>query len=270
MSTSSRRVLAVTVAAIIAVLTGITAGLLSAQDVCRKPATSQATTAAPGASPSAQAGVAQTESQAQVTAAGCQTEQFRAMPALAAVGGALLAGVLVLLLVGLAGRSTAETASLDGGRAARAPTARPGPETSQPAADARTAAQQRRIEADRQTLVRACIYVRDRVTSKALADRLGAALHDVGVSTLEPAGERFDPSHHEAGSAAPSDDPDKVGRIAAVEVPGYSDRGRILRAPVVTVYQAAGARASEPGRPGQGRPGEPTERRPRHAEREDR
>ena len=36
-------------------------------------------------------------------------------------------------------------------------------------------------DADRRALVQACIYVRDRVTSKALGDRLGAALQEAGV-----------------------------------------------------------------------------------------
>jgi hypothetical protein len=97
-----------------------------------------------------------------------------------------------------------------------------------------------RADADRGTLIQAVIYVRDRVTSKALADRLGTALRDAGVDTLEPTGVRFDPAHHEAGGSAPSDDPAKIGSIAAVEVPGYADRGgRILRPPVVTVYQGS-------------------------------
>src|SRR5262249_25865368 len=95
-------------------------------------------------------------------------------------------------------------------------------------------------EADRAALIRACIYVRDRTTSRALADRLGTALRDAGVRTVEPAGARFDPAQHEAGGAAPSGDPAKIGTIAAVEVPGYADRdGRLLRVPVVTVFQAA-------------------------------
>jgi molecular chaperone GrpE (heat shock protein) len=68
---------------------------------------------------------------------------------------------------------------------------------------------------------------------------LGTALHDAGVRTVEPAGARFDPAQHEAGGAAPSGDPAKVGTIAAVEVAGYTDRdGRLLRVPVVTVYRA--------------------------------
>jgi molecular chaperone GrpE (heat shock protein) len=54
---------------------------------------------------------------------------------------------------------------------------------------------------------------------------------------VEPTGERFDPSHHEAGGALPTTDDDLVGKIAAVEAPGYADRGVLLRPPVVTVYQ---------------------------------
>jgi GrpE len=77
------------------------------------------------------------------------------------------------------------------------------------------------------------------VTSRALADRLAAALRDAGVNVVEPVGERFDPARHEAGGATPTKDPTQTGTIAAVEVPGYVDRsGRVLRAPVVTVYQA--------------------------------
>jgi hypothetical protein len=100
------------------------------------------------------------------------------------------------------------------------------------------------LAADRAALVRACIYVRDRVSSRALADRLGEALQEAGISTDEPAGDRFDPARHEAGSATPAEDPEQVGTVAAVEVPGYTDRGgRVLRAPIVTVYQAG---ASQP------------------------
>jgi hypothetical protein len=89
--------------------------------------------------------------------------------------------------------------------------------------------------------VRACIYVRDRVTSRALADRLAAALRDAGVTVVEPVGDRFDPARHEAGGATPSSDPSMTVTIAAVYVPGYVDRtGRVLRPPVVTVYQAGG------------------------------
>ncbi len=90
---------------------------------------------------------------------------------------------------------------------------------------------------DRSNLVQICIYMRDRVTSTALASRLDQALAQVGVRTVEPTGERFDPSHHEAGGALPTTDEALVGTIATVEAPGYADRGALLRPPVVTVYQ---------------------------------
>jgi len=92
-------------------------------------------------------------------------------------------------------------------------------------------------DADRGTLVQLCIYLRDRLTSTALATRLDQALNQVGVSTVEPTGERFDPSHHEAGGTLPTTDSKLVGTIATVEAPGYADRGVLLRPPVVTVYQ---------------------------------
>ncbi|MGH3660316.1 MAG: hypothetical protein ACRDT8_06020 [Micromonosporaceae bacterium] len=91
--------------------------------------------------------------------------------------------------------------------------------------------------AERSTLVQSCIYVRDRATSKALADRLGWALQEVGVATVAPTGMLFDPAHHEAGGSVVTADPSQAGVIAAVEVPGYVDRGVVLRAPVVTVFR---------------------------------
>ncbi len=100
-----------------------------------------------------------------------------------------------------------------------------------------TAPSRERPDGDRSTLVQACIYVRDRVTSKALADRLGWALQEAGVSTVAPAGARFDPGLHEAGGSVVTEDPAKAGTVAAVEMPGYVDRGVVLRAPVVTVYR---------------------------------
>jgi hypothetical protein len=95
--------------------------------------------------------------------------------------------------------------------------------------------------AERAALVRTCIYVRDRVTSVALAERLDRGLAEVGVDLIDPTGERFDPSQHEAGGTQGTDDPALVGTVAMVEVPGYADRGVVLRVPVVTVYQASGA-----------------------------
>jgi GrpE len=92
---------------------------------------------------------------------------------------------------------------------------------------------------ERAALVRACIYVRDRVTSAALAQRLDQALAEVGVELVDPVGERFDATRHEAAGVQHTRETGLVGTVAAVEVSGYADRGLLLRAPVVTVYQAA-------------------------------
>jgi hypothetical protein len=265
MSTTNLRTLAVAVAAIIAVLTGVAVGLLSGERTCtvtQSTPTGQsptvATTAGPtgangdsggggignaqqGASPTGgaqkpapppqnppQNPTGTTNTQA-APAKSCTTAAFNTEPALTAFVGALFVGGVLLLLLLMAARTAPKPAPTSGA---------PAPGT----------ARNSRAEADRSTLVQAAIYVRDRVTSKALADRLGMALRDAGVETLEPTGVRFDPAHHEAGGAAPSEDPSKIGSIAAVEVPGYADRGgRILRAPVVTVYQG-GASSSHTNR----------------------
>jgi hypothetical protein len=92
-------------------------------------------------------------------------------------------------------------------------------------------------DADRDSLVQTCIYLRDRVTSTALAGRIDQVLAQVGVAAVEPTGERFDPGHHEAGGTVATTDDRLVGTIAGVEAPGYADRGVLLRVPVVTVYQ---------------------------------
>jgi molecular chaperone GrpE (heat shock protein) len=99
------------------------------------------------------------------------------------------------------------------------------------------------VETERAALIRACIYVRDRVTSTALARRLDQTLAEVGVTALNPIGERFDPTRHEAAGVETTDDPAHAGTVALVEVPGYADHGVLLRPPVVTVYQTRVDRA---------------------------
>jgi hypothetical protein len=250
MSNTSLRALAVTVAAIVAVLTGMATGLVSSPRTCETNAA-----AAPALAPTGQAGsglaaepaVSSPSPRADVTFAGCSSTAIAPVPALTAFGGATLVGLVVLVLLLLAARQRGERAAgapvrlpARDGRVGRGPVPTSGPPSGAAGAGGPAPAAVRQTEADRAALVQACIYVRDRVTSKALADRLGAALRDAGVSSLEPTGARFDPSRHEAGGATPSDDPAKIGSIAAVEVPGYADRGgRVLRVPVVTVYQAA-------------------------------
>jgi hypothetical protein len=226
MSSNSLRLIAVAVALIIAVLTGAATGLLAgAPDCPAAPAAGPVTTAPTtpatkegGTTPNQPDGVVAAGVQAQAGGAAACTKQeaFGFKAALTSFVGALFVGAALLLLLLLASR-------------------RPAPA---PGAPARGGSGQ--ADADRRALVQASIYVRDRVTSKALGDRLGAALREAGVTTLEPAGVRFDPAHHEAGGTTPTPDPGLSGHISGVEVPGYVDRdGRVLRAPIVTVYQAA-------------------------------
>jgi hypothetical protein len=148
-----------------------------------------------------------------------------------AAGSALLAGLSGLVVHLLTGRPVVGLVALVGALAAAALpltlASRPGAVV--PPADP--------ADPDRASLVDTCIYLRDRVTSTALAGRLDQTLEQVGVSLVDPTGQRFDPSHHEAAGALATADDALVGTIAAVEAPGYADRGVLLRPPVVTVYQ---------------------------------
>ncbi|MFG2040198.1 nucleotide exchange factor GrpE [Dactylosporangium sp. NPDC048998] len=224
MSSNSLRLVAIAVALIIAVLTGAATGLIGGEPDCpaasvaAPPATHAATEPARSGTPD-QPDSVQTQAQTIKTAPCTARETFGVKPALVAFVGTLFVGAALLLLLLLASRGATAPVSAPPGRGGGRDT---------------------QADADRRALVQATIYVRDRVTSKALGDRLGAALHEAGVTTLEPTGVRFDPAHHEAGGTTPTNDPSLSGQISGVEVPGYLDRdGRVLRAPIVTVFQAA-------------------------------
>jgi hypothetical protein len=263
MSPNSLRVLAGTAAAVLVLLTGIAVGLVGRAEECtpvQQQTTPATTSPAPGPTsdgggvvddnpgdgslggtvgsrpersnpPAPTEAATQPADNQQVAAPAqtCTTETFAAFPALVGLAGAgLTAAVAIGLLIAAGTRRPAPVSGPVSGPPAA------GPARAAPGSDPR-------LDADRAALVRACIYVRDRVTSRALADRLAAALRDAGVTVVEPVGDRFDPARHEAGGATPSSDPSLTGTIAAVEVPGYVDRtGRVLRPPVVTVYQAGG------------------------------
>jgi hypothetical protein len=168
----------------------------------------------------------------------CDEGSFAPTAAMTALVGTGLTAAVVLALMFMAALRRPTPAG--GGPTVPAGAAAAG----RPAAPVSAGRVEPRLDADRAALVRACIYVRDRVTSRALSDRLAAALGDAGVTVVEPVGDRFDPARHEAGGATPAADPALTGTIAAVEVPGYVDRGgRVLRAPVVTVYQGGPAGA---------------------------
>ncbi|GIJ45611.1 hypothetical protein Val02_24970 [Virgisporangium aliadipatigenens] len=285
MSPNSLRVLAGAAAAVLALVTAIVVGLVSRSTPpgCPPngadlvPAVATTAPAQPTAQPSPTSGglaprtatptadsnfgdaaadkskqdaQAQAQAQAQAEAraradkelADCKAPVFSPFPALAALLGAGVTGLITLVILVVAGRSVRRPVG------AVAPVS--GAPTSAPPVNAHTTQRSgggdgSRTEADRAALVRACIYVRDRVTSKALSDRLNAALADAGVTSVEPLGDRFDPARHEAGGTTPTKDPTQAGTIAAVEVPGYTDRtGRVLRPPIVTVYQTAAGRST--------------------------
>lgn len=111
-----------------------------------------------------------------------------------------------------------------------APAAGPLPD---PAADAALA----QTAADRAALVDACVWMRDRATSPALASHLDQTFQKVGVAAVDATGQRFDPAVHEAGATVAAPGPAEDGIIAGTQTPGYTDRGRLLRHPIVTVYR---------------------------------
>ena len=92
------------------------------------------------------------------------------------------------------------------------------------------------VRADRQELIQLCLYALDRARSGGVVERLEQGLERVGVVAVRPDGQRFDPAVHEAGGAVQTDDPALDGVVAETEVVGFTDGGRLLRAPVVTVY----------------------------------
>jgi molecular chaperone GrpE len=93
--------------------------------------------------------------------------------------------------------------------------------------------------AERRSLVSLCMYALDRARSAGVAERLEEGLAGVGVTALRPDGKRFDPAFHEAGGTVSTTDETLDGLVAETEVVGFSDRGELLRAPIVTVYSKA-------------------------------
>lgn len=94
--------------------------------------------------------------------------------------------------------------------------------------------------ADRRTLVQLCLYALDRARSDGVAERIERGLAGVGVTPVRPDGRPFDPALHEASGTVPTADPALDGVIAETEVAGFLDNGRLLRVPVVLVYQVRG------------------------------
>jgi hypothetical protein len=93
-----------------------------------------------------------------------------------------------------------------------------------------------RLRQERSELIALCLYARDRL-SGAAADRIDVGLAEIGITTVRPDGETFDPAVHEAAASMPTDDPALHNTVAETEVPGYADRGAEVRPPIVSVYQ---------------------------------
>ncbi|SES29123.1 nucleotide exchange factor GrpE [Actinokineospora terrae] len=90
--------------------------------------------------------------------------------------------------------------------------------------------------AERLSLVSLCLYAHDRARSSGVAERIEEGLAAVGVRAVRPDGDRFDPAFHEAGGTLVTEDAALQGTVAETEVVGFSDRGQLLRPPIVTVY----------------------------------
>lgn len=95
------------------------------------------------------------------------------------------------------------------------------------------------VLAERKSLVQLCLYALDRARSAGVAERLEEGLAGVGVDAIRPDGVRFDPAYHEAGGTVSTADETLDGLVAETEVVGFSDRGDVLRVPIVTVYSKA-------------------------------
>lgn len=103
-----------------------------------------------------------------------------------------------------------------------------------------------RALAERETLIRLCMYAYDRARSTGVTERLEEGMNSIGVTALRPRGEPFDPSRHEAGGTVRTADHTLDGLIAETETLGFTDRGRMLRPPVVVVYRLDPGAANSP------------------------
>jgi len=137
-------------------------------------------------------------------------------------------------MIGLPGTGAARHASETGVAAIH----QSGPVPAQPAAPENRALEQ--ALADRAELIELCLYALDRARSAGVAERIEAGLARVGVTAIRPDGTAFDPGRHEAGGTVPAEDAALEGMVAETELAGFADRGRQVRAPIVTVYQRRG------------------------------
>ncbi len=67
--------------------------------------------------------------------------------------------------------------------------------------------------------------------------QFGEILKKEGISVIDPVGQKFDPTHHEAFMQVESDDHEE-GRVVEVFQKGYAINGKVIRPAVVKVAKA--------------------------------
>lgn len=70
---------------------------------------------------------------------------------------------------------------------------------------------------------------------RLVQDQFLRALQAIGITTITPLGEAFDPRFHEASGMQPVSDPAADGKVLAVLRPGYLLADRVLRPALVQV-----------------------------------
>jgi hypothetical protein len=161
------------------------------------------------------------------------TDEFDPMTLAVAAGSVVVAAVVAVLT----GRSINPAPAAPAAPPVSGVPFTPAPSGAIPVQQLQAPAQAAQAMTDRNALVEACIWMRDRATSPALAQHLDGAFAKVGVSQVDATGQRFDPAVHEAGGTVAAGSPAEDGIIARTEQIGYTDRGRLLRHPIVTVYR---------------------------------
>ena len=76
----------------------------------------------------------------------------------------------------------------------------------------------------------------------AVDRKLSKELEDAGVERIDPTGNTFDPSQHEAVATVPAPDSSRDQQVSATFQPGYRFKGVLVRPARVQVYSDMGQR----------------------------
>jgi molecular chaperone GrpE (heat shock protein) len=86
-------------------------------------------------------------------------------------------------------------------------------------------------------LALACLHLGDSVNSLVLQADIDRALRTAGYQPLDPTGQPFDPSVHEAVERRRTTDARTHNVVAATYRSGWYGHGQLLRSPEVAVYR---------------------------------